>query len=175
MYKIVFLLLVIINLHAEIFVLKEGNIQAHTEVFGDSSINPATKKIDSTLMMQGDITTLKGNISLRARSLVSDNKERDTHMYETIAADKNKIISLYIMKITKVDAKYEIEGMLLLNGIEHEVKSLATIKQSVDTLELSGAFSFHLSRYDIEPPKMLFLTVRDQIDIRYRLNYKDEK
>jgi polyisoprenoid-binding protein YceI len=88
-------------------------------------------------------------------------------------AQLHKNISFYILSLNKVENMYEIKGFLILNGVKKEITSTVTIVQNRDTLKLDGTFSIKMSEFNIEPPTLLFLSVRDQVDITYNLNYKD--
>lgn len=156
---------------ANSLVLQEGKIQAHTEVFGDSTINPETKNIQSNLSMDDSIESIKGIISIKALSLASDNKDRDDHMYELLNTKINPTIKFDLTTIEKLQDGYKLTGLLTLNGISKKVETIATIFSTDKTISFAGDFSILLTEFNMEPPTMFFLTVRDQIDIKYTLIY----
>ena len=160
-------------LNAAMFSLQTGEIKAHTEIFGDSGIDPKTTAISSLLMMEDGVETLKGTVSFETLSFKSDKEDRDENMYESMNAQLHKNISFYILSLNKVENMYEIKGFLILNGVKKEITSTVTIVQNKDTLKLDGTFSIKMSEFNIEPPTLLFLSVRDQVDITYNLNYED--
>ncbi len=84
MYKIIILALLAIGANAADLTLIGGQIKAHTEVFGDSHINPSSKQIESLVTIDDTIDSIKGKISITALSLKSDNDARDKDMYEAI-------------------------------------------------------------------------------------------
>ncbi|RXK12774.1 hypothetical protein CP965_09370 [Halarcobacter mediterraneus] len=149
----------------------DGKIKTHTEVFGDKNINPSTKDIISHLTMNEKLSSLKGTISLTTFSLHSDNEKRDLHMYETLHSETFPQISFRLNSIERLDNSFLIKGFLTLNGLEKEISSLAQIKDKDNHLVLDGNFSIKLTSFNLEPPTMFFLTVRDQIDISYHLDY----
>ena len=61
-----------------------GSIKAHTEVFGDKTIDPFTKKATSHFTMDATPSTLKGSMEISVLDLVSDNQKRDEHMQEVL-------------------------------------------------------------------------------------------
>ena len=172
MYKIVILAFLVLSANAANLTLTGGEIKAHTEVFGDDHINPSSKSIESHVTINNTIDSMKGKISIAALSLKSDNDDRDKHMYEAINAKTDPIIAFEIQNVTKVDTGYKINGVLKLNGVSKNIASLATIADVNNTLNVSGLFSINLTDFKIEPPRLLFLTVRNQIDITYNLTYK---
>ncbi|PPK62680.1 polyisoprenoid-binding protein YceI [Malaciobacter marinus] len=174
MAKLVFTLIfaaLLSSANAQNLQFVEGEIKAHTEVFGDKNINPSTKDIISHLTMNKKLSSLKGTISLTIFSLHSDNEKRDLNMYETLHSETFPQISFKLDSIEKLDNNFLIKGFLTLNGIEKEVSSLTQIKEENNHLVLDGKFSINLTSFNLEPPTMLFLTVRDQIDISYHLDY----
>ncbi|WP_266096005.1 hypothetical protein [Aliarcobacter cryaerophilus] len=46
------------------------------------------------------------------------------------------------------------------------------ISEEKSNILLNGKFSFNLTDFNLEPPSMLFLKVRDQIDITYKIYLK---
>lgn len=174
MFKIFSLLLITVFLNASHLNIQEGSIKAHTEVFGDSTIDPQTKEISSVLTMDDSIESIKGIISIKSLSLKSDNEKRDINMHETIDANNHPLISFKFTNIEKNEDFYMISGVLSLNGQNKEIMSKAKIEDFQNNLKIDGNFSFNLTDFGIEPPTLLFLTVRNQIDIAYNLNYTKE-
>lgn len=173
MFKILVLTLVgLVALNAANLSVVQGEVKAHTEVFGDSKIEPSTKQIKADLTMDDSIESLKGKVYFETLSLVSEIKDRDAHMYELLNESKYKTISFDISSVRKVDENYEVSGTLTLNGISKSVIAKTTINQVNKNIALSGGFSFNLTDFEIKPPKLLFLTVRNQIDISYNIAFK---
>lgn len=174
MYKILFMLCLLfsLNLGAVDLQLDKGKIQAHTEVFGDSEINPQTSSISSNLSIDEKIESLRGELSFKTLSLRSDNEQRDTNMYELLNAKVFPNISFKIASIQKNKDEFILKGTLTLNDIKKEISSKLNIFEKGNSLELKGDFTIKLTNFGIEPPSMFFVTVRDQIDIKYDLLYK---
>lgn len=173
MYKLVIVLFLVLFANANELVLENGQINAHTEVFGDSTIDPQTKKINAKLTKDLDIESIRGVFEIDALSLVSDNESRDEHMYETLNTKSAPKISFKISSISKSENSYKIEGVLNMNNQDKEIFSIAEIKQNNNIISMDGEFSIKLTDFGLEPPKMFFLTVRDLIDIKYSFNLKE--
>lgn len=174
MYKLIFILLLSIVANATTLSLVNGKIQAHTEVFGDSTINPETEKIVTNLAMADSIESISGKFEIEAISLISDNKDRDNHMYEVLHAIESPKISFVLSSISKAENNYIIEGDLIMNGISKHVSSQASIVEKDMYLDLDGNFSIKLTDFNLEPPTMFFLTVRDLIDIKYSFHFEEK-
>lgn len=169
MFKLLIVLSLVLFANASNLSVQNGEIIAHTEVFGDSQINPSTKDVKADLTMNDSIESIKGKIYFDTISLISDKKTRDEHMYELLQAEKFKTITFDIRSITKVDVDYEIKGVLTLNGVQRNIKAKISINKQNNQLLLSGGFSFNLTDFSLEPPTMMFLTVRNQTDISYNI------
>lgn len=171
MYKLIFVAFLIMQLNAYDLELKNGMIKAHTEIFGDNEIDPISKEIDSKLTMEDSIESVRGVIHIQSMSLKSKKSDRDENMYELLNVNVYPIISFNIKNIIKIDAKYKILGTLRFNGITKEITSLVAIDEKDSQLKLNGDFSIKLTQFNLEPPSLFFVTVRDKIDISYSLVY----
>ena len=172
MFKILIILCLGLAAIASNLNVQKGEIIAHTEVFGDSQINPTTKEINSFLTMQNDIQSIRGKIYFDTISLISQKRDRDSNMYELLNFQKYKNISFDISNIVKNENGYYINGDLTLNGITKNITTNGEIINNKDAILLKGGFSFNLTDFNLEPPTMFFLTVRNQIDISYNIQLK---
>ncbi|MFA9372962.1 MAG: YceI family protein [Poseidonibacter sp.] len=153
--------------------LVQGEIKAHTEVFGDSEINPSTKKIDTNLSINSiDFKSIRGKVLINSGDLKSSKEARDENMYELLNTKVYPSVVFDIKDIKKEDKNYIISGLLTLNGVTKELSSQATIIKIDENIQLMGDFNILLSQFNMEAPTMFFLTVRDQIDINYTLVLK---
>lgn len=172
MFKILMIALLSSFLGASTLTFTKGTINAHTEVFGDSGIDPFSTKIRSHLTLGSNLTQLSGEISIPTISLVSDNDGRDEHMHKAMNADVEKLISVKLTKVEKSDSSYKIYADLTLHGVTKPIVSLCSIKEANQSLTLDGTFSIKMTDYNIEQPSLVFFTVRNKVDIKYNLNYK---
>lgn len=173
MFKIILLICSCIALQAQLIV-SNGSVEAHTEVFGDSDITPVSTQITSKLVMDNGIESIHGGLIIKALSLKSAKEDRDKSMYELLHAIEYPTITFNIKKVYKMDGEYEMLGTLILNGVVKDVKTKAHITQNNNHLLMKGDFSILLSQFNMEPPTLLFLTVRDQIDIHYDVDFIKE-
>ena len=150
-----------------------GSVEAHTSIMGDSNINPSSSKIVSHLTMdKGDVTTLKGSVDVSLIDLKSDNEDRDEHMHETINIEKYTKTVYTITSVAKNTAgSYNINGTLNLHGITKNVNLLGEVSESDDKVSIKAKTTFKMSDFGIEPPSMLFLTVKDELDMTIDTTY----
>ncbi len=169
MFKLLVILGLVLGANATSINVQSGEIKAHTEVFGDSEINPTTKNVKADLTIEDTIESIKGKIYFEVLTLVSDKKGRDENMHELLKIEKFKTISFDIKSITKNGNVHDINGVLTLNGVSKNITAKTTIIKDNNQITLKGGFSFNLTDFSLEPPVMMFLTVRNQIDISYNI------
>lgn len=172
MSKILIILCLSLAAIASSLNIQKGEIIAHTEVFGDSQINPSTKEINTFLTIQKEVESIRGKIYFDTITLISEKRDRDSNMYELLNFQKYKNISFDISSIVKNENGYDVNGDLTLNGITKNITTKGEIINNKDAILLKGGFSFNLTDFNLEPPTMFFLTVRNQIDISYNIQLK---
>jgi polyisoprenoid-binding protein YceI len=150
---------------------KEGFIQAHTAVLGDSDINPKSSQITAKLSYDDTPESLKGDIAMELLSLKSDNEKRDEHMYEALKAKVNKEARFHLQSVKKQDDGYHLVGTLSLNNVTKPIDAKAQIVDADHRLSLKGDFRLKMTDFNIEPPTLLFLSVRDEVDVNYDLSF----
>jgi polyisoprenoid-binding protein YceI len=175
MYRLLIFCFLTLSANAFNLILEDGQIKAHTEVFGDNEINPMTKRIYSKLVMETNIRSIKGEIIIKSIDLRSDNSSRDKSMYELLKTNENPKIYFTIKRIFLFEDKYRIDGELVINGIKRDISSISSIINKNKKIVLTGSFDIKLTDFNLKPPTMFFLTVRDEINITYILNYKKER
>lgn len=168
--RLIFLLAVPLMVFGGNLTLKSGVIQAHTEVFGDSSIDPSVSKIQADLSMQNsNVESLKGTLSFNIMDFKSSNDGRDEHMQEMFDLKKQANVSLTILSVTKKERKYLIDGIMKIHGVKKPVELSSTIVQKGHQILINSDFSVKVTDYAMEQPSMLFFTVRDRVDVNASL------
>jgi polyisoprenoid-binding protein YceI len=155
--------------------IQKGEITAHTEVFGDSEINQSSKNINTLLTIDEKIESIKGKIYFETITLISQKEDRDKNMHELLNTEKYKTILFDITNIVKNETDYTINGILTLNGVKKDISTRSNIQEQNSQILFTGKFSFNLTDFNLEPPTMFFLTVRNQIDINYNIELNKVK
>ena len=153
-------------------VVTQAKIQAHTEVFGDSSIDPTTTHLTSHLSMGKNIESIKGSIDISMMKLKSDNDKRDEHMVDSIESVKYPLATYTFKKVQKSSTGYTVNGILNFHGVKKPLTIEANIEKTKAGLSFKGSSGFLMSSYNVTPPTMFFLTVRDQIDLNIDVMFK---
>lgn len=145
---------------------ESGLIKAHTEVFGDSTIDPMSKKATSHLSMDASPTTLKGSMEVSLIDLFSDNKKRDEHMQEALeSASFPKAVFDVKEVVAKGGDGYTLKGTMTLHGVSKPMSFDGTIAEEGNKVHIKAASGLKMTDYGIKPIKLMFLTVRDQVDL----------
>lgn len=174
--RIMFLLVLPLAVFGGNLSLTNGLIQAHTKVFGDTSINPSVKNIQADLSMQNNnITGIKGTISFPIIDFKSSESDRDEHMQKMFSMTTYPSITLQINKVNVQKKHYVIEGILNMHGVKKPIDINSSIMQNGDTVAINANFSVKVSDYGMEPPSLLFFTVRDKVDINASITLKTEE
>ncbi len=143
-----------------------GSIKAHTEVFGDSSIDPVFKKAHSKLSMGEDPESLRGTIEVTVTDFISDNRKRDASMYETMEADVFPKASFEVKEVAaKGGENYLLKGTMNMHGVSRPMSFEGTITEEGNRVRIKAKSVMKMTDFGIKPPKMVFLSVRDQVDL----------
>jgi len=168
MKKIVFILLCSLPLLAGNLTLKEGFVAAHTEMLMDSTIDPLNNTLRADMSMQGnDLLSLKGKLTVDMSLFVSDNSDRDEHMDEATEVNTYPLASYTITHITKAEGanNYVLEGTLDFHGKQNPLSFNAEIIHAGKTVTINATSMILVSEYGLEMPCMMFMCVRDQVDL----------
>ncbi len=168
MKKIVFILLCSLPLLAGNLTLKEGFVAAHTEMLMDSTIDPLNNNLIADITMQGDdLLSLRGKLSVEMGLFVSDNSDRDKNMDEATQVEKYPLASYSITNVTKAEGanNYVLEGTLDFHGKQNPLSFNAEIIKEDKTVTINATSMILVSEYDLEMPCMMFMCVRDQVDL----------
>ena len=152
----------------------QGSVTAHTEVFGDSNIEPSTTAITSHLSMGDTPESIEGSVIVSMTSLASDNSDRDEHMHEAMESSTYPNATYTFTSVTPEEKGYKIEGTMKLHGVTKPVTFQTEITDNGDTLSMKGTGSILMTDFGIEPPVLLFLTVRDQVDLRFDVIFSQQ-
>ena len=154
-------LLSLSTLFANTLVVKTGIVKAHTEVFGDSHIEPSTRAITSHLKMDQNIASISGVVDISVKKLKSDNADRDEHMVKALQSDTYPLAHYTFTKVTDKG----IDGVLEFHGVKHPLHINGTVKDNGKTVTIKGKSHISLADYKAKPIKLFLLTVRDRIDL----------
>lgn len=174
--RIIFFLVVPLMVFGSNVILKDGLVEAHTKVFGDSSINPSVRKIHANLSMSNnDFTSLRGTISFNISDFRSTNSSRDEHMQEMFEMKTFPTITFQINNVIKKAKNYILEGTLSMHGVKKNIAVMCSIEPNGTIFTMQSNFNVKVTDYGMEQPTLLFLTVRNRVDIDAKLTLETSK
>ncbi len=97
--------------------------------------------------------------------LISDNKKRDTNMLETLESDTFPKAVFEIKEVSAKGANHLLKGTMSLHGVTKPMSFEGSITQEGSKVRIKASSMMKMSDFGIKPPKMVFLTVRDQVDL----------
>ena len=148
--------------------LQDGSIEAHTEMMMDSEINPLNKSLQADVSIEGvNINTLAGKFWVDLNLFASDKKDSDEHMYKSLESTKFTSATFSILNVQATAEKdiYSINGKLNFHGVEKALEAKAKIYFENNTLHFEATSMINMPDYGIEMPCMVFMCVRDQVDL----------
>lgn len=144
----------------------KGEVKAHTSVFGDSHIDPKSKYLESHLTIKDrDLKSIRGVVKMPVKSLKSENSKRDEHMYDMFEADKYPVITVKIENIKKDSNSTLIFTKFTIHGVTRDVVLKGNIKDKNNLINIKAKGSIKVTSFGMKPPRLLFLTVRDRVDL----------
>lgn len=174
MKKIMLVLLLSLPLLAMDLELKDGYVAAHTEMMMDSTIDPINNSLKADISIENnDVTTIKGKFWVEMSLFTSDKADRDKSMYKDVEADKFKLATFTISSVTKTEVKdgYTISGTLSFHGQEKPLSAKAEITANDGNLLINATSKILVSDFGIKMPCMVFMCVRDQVDLLIKASF----
>lgn len=155
--------------------LENGYVAAHTEMAMDSTIDPTNNSLLADVTIENkDIETIKGKFWVEMGLFTSDKADRDKSMYKDVESEKYKLATYTISKITKKTEKdsYTIDGVLSFHGVEKPLMAKAEITNIDGNLIINATSMILMSDFGIEMPCLVFMCVRDQVDLLIKASFK---
>jgi len=156
--------------------LIDGFASAHTEVFGSSDINPLSTHITANVTYDATSKSLNGNITVHLDKFFSDHQGRDEHMYESMQRDLYPTINYHILSLKKSSHEtYMLSGEMTLHGVTKRVNFTVNLTDTNRTLSIRGRGEIIMSDFKIKPPGLLFISVRDRVELFIKARFEKIK
>jgi len=166
MKSLLFILLINISLLAQSLYLREGLVQAHTGIIMDS-IDPVNMELKADLTIEdNDLTTLDGKFFVEMGMFISDNKDRDEHMMETLNIINFPKAIFTIDRVMKhSDKLYTLVGDMNFHGVKKELSFKTDILNTKNTITLTANSDINGTDFGLEMPCQFFICVDNKINI----------
>jgi len=174
MKKFLIVLLLALPIFAGSLHLEEGFVAAHTEMLMDSTIDPLNTGLKAEVSIDEGIESLKGSFSIEMNLFSSDNEDRDEHMHEATNALNFPLATFTIAEILKEEGEnnYLIKGDLNFFKERKELTFRSEILQDDSSVTISATSKILVSDYGMEMPCMMFMCVRDEVDLFVKAKFK---
>ena len=85
---------------------------------------------------------------------------------------EGQIINFNLKELNGDFKEYEIEGVLMIKGVNNEIITKAKIRQLDEKIELKSGFSVMLSDYNVKIPKIVFKKIDEEVKINLNFVYE---
>jgi polyisoprenoid-binding protein YceI len=113
-----------------------------------------------------------GNLSLVVDSLSSGNRMEDLELQKRADSRRFPTIDGQLRKIVQSDdtGSYRVSGDITFRGVTRHHEDVMSIR-SVDeqTIQLGGTSSFDIREFGMEPPRLLLLKMKPEVEIRIEI------
>ena len=101
------------------------------------------------------------------------NGNRDSHLLETLRYPEEKNIGIRVNSLIQNGNGYELKTTIILNQISVErIIKVENTKIEKGISEFAGNFLISLKEHRIEPPSLLFVSIRDDIYVDFSMKLK---
>ena len=85
---------------------------------------------------------------------------------------EGQIINFNLNELNGDFKEYEIEGVLMIKGVNNEIITKAKIRKLDEKIELKSGFSVMLSDYNVKIPKIVFKKIDEEVKINLNFVYE---
>jgi hypothetical protein len=112
-----------------------------------------------------------GRLSLRVDRLRSGNTFEERELRRRIDARRFRSIdgALIAMRPAGDDGRYVVRGAVTFRGVTNEHEDEMLVSLDGDTVTLSGASTFDVRDYGMQPPRILMLRVEPEVTVRVEI------
>lgn len=111
-------------------------------------------------------------IEFPVQEIRSGDKSRDEHIAESLGYPKYKTVQFESKQIILKGESLTVLGILTVNGIGKEIKSLANVRRIGQEIRIEGSFQVLMSDFNVEPPSLLFAVAKQEVTIEYEFVLK---
>ncbi|MFQ5961532.1 MAG: YceI family protein [Candidatus Methylomirabilales bacterium] len=129
----------------------------------------------SGLVMARELADAVGCVAIGAKDLDTGIRRRNEIMWKDhLEVTEYPEIRFTLTGLTDVRKEAErvglmLEGELMLHGVPQRLRIPATVSTKNGMFEVEGKTTLKMSDHAIERPSLLFFTVEDEVDVRFRV------
>ena len=84
---------------------------------------------------------------------------------------EGQIINFNLNELNENFKEYLIEGVLMIKGVNNDIRTKAKIRKLDEKIELISGFSVMLSDYNVKIPKIVFKKIDEEVKIKLNFVY----
>ena len=84
---------------------------------------------------------------------------------------EGQIINFNLNELNENFKEYVIEGVLMIKGVNNDIRTTAEIRKLDEKIELISGFSVMLSDYNVKIPKIVFKKIDEEVKINLNFVY----
>ena len=84
---------------------------------------------------------------------------------------EGQIINFNLNELNENFKEYVIEGVLMIKGVNNDIRTTAKIRKLDEKIELISGFSVMLSDYNVKIPKIVFKKIDEEVKINLNFVY----
>lgn len=108
------------------------------------------------------------SVVILVASMSTENRNRDSTMMEMFGYPKHKEIRARFREAVMDGTTVVLTGDLEIAGKTRPLVVKGTVTDDGKSIVLAGTFAVKLSDYGLEPPRLLFLSVKDTVQVAFR-------
>lgn len=136
----------------------------------ESQVAEFSANIKATLD-SGEPSFQEFSLTVPVESIKSEKSKMEKKTYEALKEKDHPNITFDLLSITSVDQdSVTAAGNLTIAGTTNPITIKAAYDEiSQQTMQLKGAYSLKMTEYDVEPPSVMFGTIKsgDEVTIHY--------
>ncbi|TGK14771.1 YceI family protein [Leptospira fluminis] len=159
-------------LRAEDLKISEKNLK-FTVVHPFKTVNGICKSVNvtpTTYSTGGVGVQIPKSVRIEAplKDFQSGDPNRDSHILESLGYPEQENVSFTSASIDPAEGGWNVTGNLTINGVTKQIKTKVSVLNKGDgKIEVSGKFQIKMKEFNVDPPSLLFVTAKEEVEIEF--------
>lgn len=171
-FQVLFLPLLVVSLLSDGTMAQTfGTSRGHAEFTGSATLHSFTGT-SNRLSGQIDLSTGAVEFNLPLNTLDTGNNDRDHDMMETLEVERFPDATFSGRLLSEFDTELagrqtaRVRGTFTVHGVSREITVTGSLENHQGGVRMSAAWELSLDDYNLDPPGVLIIRVRDEMEIR---------
>ncbi|TGK13799.1 YceI family protein [Leptospira fletcheri] len=159
-------------LRAEDLKISERNLK-FTVVHPFKTVNGICKTVNvtpATYFTGGIGVQIPKSVKIEAplKDFQSGDPNRDSHILESLGYPEQENVSFTSTSIDPIEGGWNVTGNLTINGVTKQIKTKVSVLNKGDgQIEVSGKFQIKMKEFNVDPPGVLFVKAKEEVEIEF--------